>query len=154
MLCVCFIKAIIPLLAMVVNRPCLMGSCPNFLRPIYHTMSASQAPKQGPCPMVNTDAGYSSCFFCSIVTDLHSSIVVLWSFADAVRFRTPSFTGFCPEPCPVSDVWHQSLDRVLDCFAYCLLFLILPVPIPDVWYLSTIFEIIRCPCLQDCADYS
>ena len=48
---------------MMMNLPCLKGSCPNFLRPIYHTLSASQAPKQGPCPMVNTDAGYSSCFF-------------------------------------------------------------------------------------------
>ena len=69
---------------MMMNLPCLKGSCPNFLRPIYHTLSASQAPKQGPCPMVNTDADYSSCFFCSIVTDLHSSIMVLIYSVDAI----------------------------------------------------------------------
>ena len=62
----------------------IVVSCPNFLRPIYHTLSASQAPKQGPCPMVNTDADYSSCFFCSIVTDLHSSIMVLIYSVDAI----------------------------------------------------------------------
>ena len=32
---------------MMMNLPCLMGSCPNFLRTIYHTPSASQAPRQG-----------------------------------------------------------------------------------------------------------
>ena len=69
---------------MMMNLPCLRGSCPNFLRPIYHTLSASQAPKQGPCPMVNTDADYSSCFFCSIVTDLHSPVVVLIYSVDAI----------------------------------------------------------------------
>ena len=72
---------------MMMNLPCLKGSCPNFLRPIYHTLSASQAPKQGPCPMVNTDADYSSCFFCSIVTDLHSSIMVLIYSVDAIPLR-------------------------------------------------------------------
>ena len=112
---------------MMMNLPCLKGSCPNSLRPIYHTMSASQAPKQGPCPMVNTDAGYSSCFFCSIVTDLHSSIMVLiYSvdaiplqipvslLADVVRFRPHRLRVSVPEPCPVSDAFHQPLDRVLE----------------------------------------
>ena len=28
-------KAFCPLLTMMVNLPCLMGSCPNFLRPTY-----------------------------------------------------------------------------------------------------------------------
>ena len=112
---------------MMMNLPCLRGSCPNFLRPIYHTLSASQAPKQGPCPMVNTDAGYSSCFFCSIVTDLHSSIMVLiYSvdaiplqipvslLADGVRFSPHRLRVSVPEPCPVSDAFHQPLDRVLE----------------------------------------
>lgn len=62
-----------------------------------------------------------------------------WSFADAVRFRLHRLRVSVPEPCPVSDVWHQSLDRVLDRFAYCLLFLMLPVPIPNAWYPSTFF---------------
>ena len=120
---------------MMMNLPCLKGSCPNFLRPIYHTLSASQAPKQGPCPMVNTDADYSSCFFCSIVTDLHSSIMVLiYSvdaiplqipvslLADVVRFRPHRLRVSVPEPCPVSDASHQLLDRVLDCNACIFVF--------------------------------
>ena len=55
-----------------------------------------------------------------------------WSFADAVRFRLHRYRVSVPEPCPVSDVCHQSLDRVLDRFAYCLLFFMLPVTIPGV----------------------
>lgn len=120
---------------MMMNLPCLKGSCPNSLRPIYHTMSASQAPKQGPCPMVNTDAGYSSCFFCSIVTDLHSSIMVLiYSvdaiplqipvslLADVVRFRPHRLRVSVPEPCPVSNSDHHRLDRVLEVFTVFALY--------------------------------
>ena len=128
---------------MMMNLPCPKGSCPNFLHPIYHTLSASQAPKQGPGPMVNTDAGYSSCFFCLIVTDLHSSIMVLiYSvdtiplqipvslLADVVRFRPHRLRVSVPEPCPVSDASHRSLDRVLECVTCISLFPMLPsVPV-------------------------
>ena len=119
---------------MMMNLPCLKGSCPNFLRPIYHTLSASQAPKQGPCPMVNTDAGYSSCFFCSIVTDLHSSIMVLiYSvdaipvslLADVVRFRPHRLRVSVPEPCPVSNSDYHRLDRVLEVLTVLLFMLLL-----------------------------
>ena len=37
---------------MMMNLPCLWGSCPNFLRPIYHTLSASQAPRRGLASLV------------------------------------------------------------------------------------------------------
>ena len=123
---------------MMMNLPCLKGSCPNFLRPIYHTLSASQAPKQDPCPMVNTDAGYSSCFFCSIVTDLHSSIMVLIYSVDAiplqipvslltdvVRFRPHRLRVSIPEPCPVSNSDYYSLDRVLEALTVLLFMLLL-----------------------------
>ena len=123
---------------MMMNLPCLRGSYPNFLRSTYHTLSASQAPKQGPCPMVNTDAGYSSCFFCSIVTDLHSSIMVLiYSvdaiplqipvslLADGVRFSPHRLRVSVPEPCPVSDAFHQPLDRVLEVLTVLLFMLLL-----------------------------
>ena len=123
---------------MMMNLPCLWGSCPNFLRPIYHTLSASQAPKQGPCPMVNTDADYSSCFFCSIVTDLHSSIMVLIYSVDAiplqipvslltdvVRFRPHRLRVSIPEPCPVSNSDYYSLDRVLEALTVLLFMLLL-----------------------------
>ena len=61
MLCVCFIKAIIPLLAMVVNRPCLMGSCPNFLRSTYSYTECQLSFQTGSCPTERTTASYSSC---------------------------------------------------------------------------------------------
>ena len=93
--------------------------------------------------MVNTDADYSSCFFCSIVTDLHSSIMVLiYSvdaiplqipvslLADVVRFRPHHLRVSVPEPCPVSDASHRSLDRVLECVTCISLFPMLPsVPV-------------------------
>lgn len=120
---------------MMMNLPCPKGSCPNFLHPIYHTLSASQAPKQGPGPMVNTDAGYSSCFFCLIVTDLHSSIMVLIYSVDAiplqipvslltdvVRFRPHRLRVSVPEPCPVSNSDHHRLDRVLEVFTVFALY--------------------------------
>ena len=123
---------------MMMNLPCLKGSCPNFLRPLYHTLSASQTPKQGPCPMVNTDAGYSSCFFCSIVTDLHSSIMILiYSvdaiplqipvslLADMVHFRPHRLRVSVPEPCPVSNSDYHRLDRVLEVLTVLLFMLLL-----------------------------
>lgn len=87
------------------NLPCLRESCPNFLRPIYHTLSASQAPKRGHAPRKNR-CRLQLLFLCLIVTDLHSPVVVLIYSVDAIPsqilvglyrcspLRTPSFTGF------------------------------------------------------------
>ena len=85
--------------------------------------------------MVNTDAGYSSCFFGLIVTDLHSSIMVLiYSvdtiplqipvslLADVVRFRPHRLRVSVPEPCPVSNSDHHRLDRVLEVFTVFALY--------------------------------
>ena len=54
---------------MMVNFPCLMGSCPNFLRP---TCSYTECPLSfltGSCPTERTTAGYSSCLYLDL-TDL------------------------------------------------------------------------------------
>ena len=54
---------------MMVNLPCLMGSCPNFLRP---TCSYTECPlsfQTGSCPTERTTAGYSSCLYFDL-TDL------------------------------------------------------------------------------------
>ena len=91
---------------MMMNLPCLMASCANFLRPIYHTLNASQAPKRG-MPHEKTAAGYSSCFYVwLILTCIHLSWYwftqwtlyhygLLLVFCRCSPFRTPSFTGFC-----------------------------------------------------------
>ena len=73
---------------MMMNLPCLRGSCPNFLRTIYPTLSVGQAPKRS-CPTVKTDASYSS-FFCLIVTDLHSPVMVLIGSVDTAPLRFPA----------------------------------------------------------------
>ncbi len=54
---------------MMVNLPCLKGSCPNFLRP---TCSYTECPLSfltGSCPTKRTTAGYSSCLYFDL-TDL------------------------------------------------------------------------------------
>lgn len=74
-------------------------------------------------------------FFCSIVTDLHSSIMVLiYSvdaiplqipvslLADVVRFRPHRLRVSVPEPCPVSNSDYHRLDRVLEVFTVFALY--------------------------------
>ena len=70
---------------MMMNLPCLRGSCHNFLRPIYHTLSASQTPKRGHAPRKKTMPA-TALVLCLIVTDRHSPVVVLIYSVDA----TPS----------------------------------------------------------------
>ena len=72
---------------MMMNLPCPKGSCPNFLHPIYHTLSASQAPKRGHAPRKKPMPATALVFFCSIVTDLHSPVVVLIYSVDAIPLR-------------------------------------------------------------------
>lgn len=68
---------------MMMNLPCLRGSCPNFLRPIYHTLSASQAPKRGHAPRKKR-CQLQLLLLCLIVTDLHLPVVVLIYSVDAI----------------------------------------------------------------------
>ena len=44
-----------------VNLPCLMGSCPNFLRPTCSYTECLPSFLTGSCPMEWTTASYSSC---------------------------------------------------------------------------------------------
>lgn len=129
---------------MMMNLPCLRGSCPNFLRPIYHTLSASQAPKWGACPTEKT-MPTTALVLCLIVTDLHSPVVVLIYSVDAIPslvlvglLQMQSASGLhhlrvsVPEPCPVSDAFHQPLDRVLDLILLFTMLPLVPVKLLDV----------------------
>lgn len=112
---------------MMMNLPCLRGSYPNFLRSTYHTLSASQAPRRV-MPHGKYRCRLQLLFFCLIVTDLRSTVMILiYSVdatplqpsvglcADVVHFTLPSDLRVSfPEPCPVSDAFHQPLDRVLE----------------------------------------
>lgn len=75
---------------MMMNLPCLRGSCPNFLRPIYHTLSASQAPKRGLAPRKKPMPA-TALVLCLIVTDRHSPVVVLIYSVDAIP--SPALVG-------------------------------------------------------------
>lgn len=105
----------------------IVVSCPNFLRPIYHTLSAGQTPKRGLAPrkrpmpataLVFMFDCYRPAFTCH-GTDLLSGRFTIsgscWPFADAVRSGLHHLRVSVPEPCPVSDASHQPLDRVLAC---------------------------------------
>ena len=54
---------------MMMNLPCLMVSCTNFLRPICSYTECPLSFLTGSCPTERTTAGYSSCLFL-IITDL------------------------------------------------------------------------------------
>ena len=58
-----FIKAIIPLLTMVLNLPCLMVSCTNFLRSTCQYTECLLSFQTGSCPTEGTTASYSSCLY-------------------------------------------------------------------------------------------
>ena len=88
---------------MMMNLPCLRGSCPNFLRPIYHTLSASQAPRRGHAPW-KIPLPATALVFCLIVTDLRSTVVVLIYSVDATPLQ-PS-VGLC------ADVVHFTLHLI------------------------------------------
>ena len=108
---------------MMMNLPCLWGSCPNFLRPIYHTLSASQAPKRGHAPRKKTMPATAlvlmfDCYWPAFTcrgTDLLSGRYTIsgscWPFADAVRSGLHHLWFSIPEPCPVSEATSENRIR-------------------------------------------
>ena len=111
----CFIKAIFLCLTMMVNLPCLKGSCPNFLRPTCSYTECSLSFLTGSCPTERTSANYSSCLYL-ILTDLclHTRnwysvdafphVSCCWSCGWCSAWHTSSLSGyFSPEPCSISD---------------------------------------------------
>lgn len=92
-----FIKAINPLLTMMVNLPCLMVSRTNFLRP---TCSYTECPLSfltGSCPTETTTAGYSSCLYPDF-TDLPipQGTDIPWTLT------LTHFAGLCDDAVPVT----------------------------------------------------
>lgn len=116
---------------MMVNLPCLMVSCTNFLRP---TCSYTECPLSfltGSCPTERTTAGYSSCLYL-IFTDLlltpgklifsgrsllfHLLVLLLGCSV----FHTPSgFAGFLSRTLPgLRFLWNPA--RLWSSDAFCL----------------------------------
>ena len=148
---------------MMMNLPCLMVSCTNFLRSICSYTECQLSFQTGSCPTERTTASYSSCLYL-IVTDLlfykdWFSVDAFpcfnsWSYCWCSAFYTPSwFTGF--------------LSRTLSDFR-CILepdkvlvLLILSVFLCSLGhYLSWSYDIsqqflriICCPLRQDCKNH-
>ena len=55
---------------MMMNLPCLMASCANFLRPICSYTECQLSFQTGSCPTERTTASYSSCLFWLLLTFL------------------------------------------------------------------------------------
>ncbi|MDK2809077.1 MAG: hypothetical protein PWP24_1814 [Clostridiales bacterium] len=53
---------------MMVNLPCLKGSCPNFLRPTCSYTECRLSFLTGSCPTEGTTASYSSCLYLILLT--------------------------------------------------------------------------------------
>ena len=62
---------------MMVNLPCLMESCSNFLRPTCSYTECWLSFLTGSCPTERTPVSYSSCFYL-ILTDLPSPMEICW----------------------------------------------------------------------------
>ena len=60
---------------MMVNLPCLMESCSNFLRPTCSYTECRLSFQTGSCPTERTPVSYSSCFYL-ILTNLHSHMEI------------------------------------------------------------------------------
>ncbi len=60
---------------MMVNLPCLMESCSNFLRPTCSYTECRLSFQTGSCPTERTPVSYSSCFYL-ILTNPHSPMEI------------------------------------------------------------------------------
>jgi len=61
---------------MMVNLPCLKGSCPNFLRPTCSYTECQLSFQTGSCPTERTTASYSSCLYLILLTSLMFKILI------------------------------------------------------------------------------
>lgn len=117
---------------MMVNLPCLMVSCTNFLRP---TCSYTECPLSfltGSCPTVRTTAGYSSCLYL-IFTDLlltprklifsgRSPLFQLLVLLGCSVFHTTfDFTGFSSRTLPdLRALWNPARLWISNTVCLCL----------------------------------
>ena len=146
----------------------IVVSCPNFLRPIYHTLSASQAPKRGHAPR-KKPLPATALVFCLIFTDLHSPVMVLICLVDAIPYQVlvdllqmqsvpdSIIYGFLfqnPVQSPMPPIGHStefwSVLLVYLCFLCCHRCLCFYRAF-DIFQLF--LRIICRPCLQDSVDH-
>ena len=150
---------------MMMNLPCLKGSCPNFLRPIYHTLSASQAPKRGHAPRKKPMPA-TALVLCLIVTDLHSPVVVLIYSVDAIPSQVlvgllqmqsvpdSIIYGFLfqnPVQSPIHSISHSTEFWIWFFYLLCCHWCLWSRRSFDIF--QQFLRIISSPCLQDCVNH-
>ena len=95
---------------MMMNLPCLMASCANFLRPICSYTECRLSFQTGSCPTECTTASYSSCFYFDFTDhSLPQGTGIPWTLCPVSpgwscwwcsAFRTPSLSGFFSRTLP------------------------------------------------------
>ena len=82
---------------MMVNLPCLKGSCPNFLRPTCSYTECQLSFLTGSCPTERTTASYSSCLYLILPTALFHLVRILRG-----RFTWLLSVGLCADAVPLA----------------------------------------------------
>ena len=113
---------------MMVNLPCLMASCANFLRPTYSYTECWLSFLTGSCPKENTTASYSSCLYIwfywpnRFTRTWFQWTLTLFCFvglvANEVHLLLHLLRVSVPEPCSNPVLLKSS--RVLDCVSLCV----------------------------------
>ena len=103
-------------LTMMMNLPCLKGSCPNFLRSTYSYTECQPSSLTVSMPMVKTGAGYSSCFYL-IDTDRASSYTGTDWFSG--RFPVMTFSGLCDNCNLMATCLRVAFSRTLPSRRFC-----------------------------------
>jgi hypothetical protein len=117
---------------MMVNLPCLMGSCPNFLRPTCSYTECRLSFPTGSCPTEGIPASYSSCFVIDLTdhTSFRQGTGIQWTLAllsyPLVLLlmqcdSTPSLSGSFPEPCPDPDLSESRQGSGMMMFFFVML---------------------------------
>ena len=98
---------------MMMNLPCLMASCANFLHPICSYTECRLSFQTGSCPTERTTASYSSCLFFDCYWPSFAAgtlfsgrlpCFISWSWCWCSALHTPSGLRVSfPEPCPNPD---------------------------------------------------
>ena len=96
---------------MMLNLPCLMVSCTNFLRPTCSYTGCKLSFLTGSCPTEWTTVSYSSCLYLILTDLLLSSRKLIFSGRSLLFHRLVLLVMQCishsirvsyPEPCPIS----------------------------------------------------
>lgn len=99
---------------MMLNLPCLMVSCTNFLRPTCSYTECQLSFLTGSCPTERTTVSYSSCLYLILTDLLLSSRKLIFSGRSLLFHRLVLLVMQCishsirvsyPEPCPISDTF-------------------------------------------------